>query len=336
VNQAAGKDNGYARTTDGKCGAWVKTSAGVQHTPNASNGGAAGLSGALTTTEIVGCSSPGNLFSLITFDITGLTGDATLADDFAVEVQLYLDKAPLGQLDGNDIYQRSKFIASVVAPADTFRIPQTQKSILIYKTKRGCFDKVVVIANPCTPLPVKFKSFTATRSNSTNVSVKWETASEQNSAGFAVERNVRGSWDEVAYIPSQAVAGNSNSVLTYQLNDLNAARGVSQYRIRQDDIDGAAKLSDIRSVRGEGQKGSTIVYPNPTDNGKVNIVFEGSEITKRNISVQDMSGRIVKQWNNYSNNNIQIENLSPGFYTVRIVDIGTGEQSVEKVVVNKR
>ena len=65
-------------------------------------------------------------------------------------------------------------------------------------------------------------------------------------------------------------------------------------------------------------------------------MFEGGEITKRNISVQDMSGRIVKQWNNYSNNNIQIENLSPGFYTVRIVDIGTGEQSVEKVVVNKR
>ncbi len=341
VNSSAGSDNGYNRKSDGKCGAWEKSSSSSEHTPGITNGATSTTGvGSMTTTEVLQCSNilpPPNYFSTITFDIVDAgTSGATLADDFPVEVQLFFDNNKNGIPDGPDTYQRSKFQANFLSAADTFRIPQSQFTILIYKTKRGCFDKVVKIANPCNPLPVHFKSFTATRSNSTNVSVKWETASEQNSAGFAVERNVRGSWDQVAYIPSQAVGGTSNSVLTYQLNDLNATRGVSQYRIRQDDIDGAAKLSDIRSVRGEGQKGSTIVYPNPTDNGKVNIVFEGGEITKRNISVQDMSGRIVKQWNNYSNNNIQIENLSPGFYTVRIVDIGTGEQSVEKVVVNKR
>jgi hypothetical protein len=341
VNSAAGTDNGYNRKSDGKCGAWEKSSSSSEHTPGITNGATSTTGvGSMTTTEVLLCSNvlpPPNYFSTITFDIVDAgTSGATIAEDFPVEVQLFFDNNKNGIPDGPDTYQRSKFQANFLSAADTFRIPQNQFTILIYRTKRGCFDKVVKIANPCVPLPVHFKSFTATRSNSTNVSVKWETASEQNSAGFAVERNVRGTWEQVAYIPSQAVGGTSNSVLTYQLNDLNATRGVSQYRIRQDDIDGAAKLSDIRSVRGEGQKGSTIVYPNPTDNGKVNIVFEGGEITKRNISVQDMSGRIVKQWNNYSNNNIQIENLSPGFYTVRIVDIGTGEQSVEKVVVNKR
>ncbi len=341
VNSSAGSDNGYNRKSDGKCGAWEKSSSSAEHTPGITNGATStSTGGTMTSTEILQCSNvlpPPNYFSTITFDISDAgTSGATVLDDFPVEVQLIFDNNKNGIQDLGDTYQRSKFQANFLSAADTFRIPQTQFTILIYKTKRGCYDKVVKIANPCNPLPVKFKSFTATRSNSTNVSVKWETASEQNSAGFAVERNVRGSWDQVAYIPSQAVGGTSSSALTYQLNDLNAARGVSQYRIRQEDIDGVVKLSDIRSVRGEGQKGSTIVYPNPTDNGKVNIVFEGGEITKRNISVQDMSGRIVKQWNNYSNNNIQIENLSPGFYTVRIVDIGTGEQSVEKVVVNKR
>jgi len=120
------------------------------------------------------------------------------------------------------------------------------------------------------------------------------------------------------------------------VNDLNAAKGISQYRIRQVDLDGMAKISDIRSVRGEGQKGSTIVYPNPSDDGKVNVVFEGGAIAKRNITVQDMSGRIIKEWKNYTNNNIQIENLTPGFYTIRIVNIETGEQDVQKAVVNKR
>jgi hypothetical protein len=50
----------------------------------------------------------------------------------------------------------------------------------------------------------------------------------------------------------------------------------------------------------------------------------------------DMNGRMIKQYKGISNNNIQIENLNAGIYTVRIVDIQTGEQVVEKFVVNKR
>ena len=199
-------------------------------------------------------------------------------------------------------------------------------------------DSVFVAFDPaaCGPLPVKFKSFTAVRTNRTNVNIKWETVTEENSAGFAIERKIKDEWEQVAFLPTQAKDGNSTSILTYLYSDLNATKGVSQYRIRQGDLDGTTKLSDIRSVRGEGQKGTTIVYPNPSSDGRVNVVFEGGEITKRDISVQDMNGRIIKQWKNYSNNNIQIENLSPGFYTIRIVDAGTGELTVEKLVVNKR
>ncbi|TMI66298.1 MAG: T9SS type A sorting domain-containing protein [Bacteroidetes bacterium] len=187
----------------------------------------------------------------------------------------------------------------------------------------------------CAALPVGMKSFNAKRSNRTNVNVSWETVSEQNSAGFVVERNVNGNWEQVADVPSQAVGGNSSSLLVYTVNDLNPAKGISQYRIRILDLDGVAKLSDIRSVRGEGQKGTTIVYPNPSNDGKVNVVFQG-EFAKRDVTVQDMSGRIIKQWRNFTNNNIQIDNLTPGFYTIRIVDTETGEQNVEKVVVNNR
>ena len=53
-------------------------------------------------------------------------------------------------------------------------------------------------------------------------------------------------------------------------------------------------------------------------------------------SVIDMSGRTVKQMKGVTNNNIQIDNLNAGFYTVRIVNTETGEQVVEKFVVNKR
>jgi hypothetical protein len=185
------------------------------------------------------------------------------------------------------------------------------------------------------PLPVNLKTFTAVRSNRSSVALRWETATEQNNSGFAVDRKTNGGWEEIAFVPTQALEGNSSTSLAYQFSDPNGFKSISQYRIRQVDFDGMAKLSDIRSVRGEGQNNSTIVYPNPSSDGKVNVVFEG-DMAKRNITVQDMSGRIVKEWRSYTNNNIQIENLTPGFYTIRIVNIETGEQDVEKAVVNKR
>ena len=91
----------------------------------------------------------------------------------------------------------------------------------------------------------------------------------------------------------------------------------------------------IRSVRGEGQKSNTIIYPNPSGDGKVNIVFEGAN-SIRDVSLMDVSGKTLKQWKGVTNNNIQIDNLNSGFYTVRIVNVETGEQVVEKFIVNKR
>jgi Secretion system C-terminal sorting domain len=191
------------------------------------------------------------------------------------------------------------------------------------------------LADPaCIPLPVDMKSFTAARTQS-NVLLKWETSTEQNSKGFAVERNIKGTWEQIGFVLSQAPGGNSSAVLAYQFVDFNNAKGVSQYRIKQVDLDNKAKFSEIRSVRGDGQLGKTIVYPNPTADGKVNIVFEDKNVT-RDIAVSDMSGRIIKQMKSVTNNNIIIDNLTPGMYSIRIVAVETGEQIVEKVIVNKR
>jgi hypothetical protein len=88
-------------------------------------------------------------------------------------------------------------------------------------------------------------------------------------------------------------------------------------------------------VRAGGQKGKTIVYPNPSNDGKVNVVFEDKDAS-RNISLTDMNGRVIKQWKNVVSNTLQIENLLTGFYTLRILNSETGGQIVEKIVVKNR
>jgi hypothetical protein len=333
VNQSPGVDNGFARLFDGKCGAWDKTSAQVNHTPGAANGTAAGQVGDLTTAQFVQCNSgPG--VSLVRYNITAVSGSATVADDFPVEVQLYYDFGTIGSLDGADTYQSSLFDANLTDPEKSFVIQQTQPVILVYRTKRGCFDKVVSLINGCIALPVNLKSFTATRNHSV-VALKWETVSEDNSGGFAVERNINGTWQQVGYVPTQANNGNSQTLLTYTYNDANNIKGISQYRLREIDLNNKISYSAVRAVRGEGQIGKTIVYPNPSTDGKVNVVFEDAT-TKRDVSVIDLGGRVIRQWKGITNNNLQIDNLGSGIYTIRISIPETGEMIVEKVVVSKR
>ena len=191
-----------------------------------------------------------------------------------------------------------------------------------------------VVEAICSALPVTLRSFTAARNNS-NVDLKWETETEQNSRGFYLERNFGNKWEMVGFINTKAVNGNSNSSLTYNYTDINDSRGITQYRLRQIDLDGKQAYSPVRAVRAGGQKGKTIVYPNPSSDGKVNVVFPDIN-TIRDVSLMDMNGRVVKQWKRITNNNIQIDNLIAGFYTIRVVDTETGEQTVEKIVVKKR
>jgi hypothetical protein len=185
------------------------------------------------------------------------------------------------------------------------------------------------------PLPVSFKSFTASR-NSNAVSINWTTASETNNLGFEIQRLIgSGNWQTVSFVNTKALNGSSATGLSYSFTDQNPTRGISQYRIKQVDIDQRARFSDIRAVRGLGQMVKTIVYPNPSLSGsKVNVLFDDKDGT-RDVSLIDMSGRVIRQWKGFTNNNLQIENLTSGIYNLRVILRETGEQGIEKIVVNK-
>jgi len=192
-----------------------------------------------------------------------------------------------------------------------------------------------LFSNLCGALPVQLTYFNAKRTNGGNVSLSWQTAQELNSSGFEIQRQVGdGNWQVIAFVNSQAINGNSNSPLTYSYIDNNSSNAITQYRLRTVDLDGSSKFSDIKSVRGDGQASRIILYPNPSSDGKIKVIFEDMRGT-RDVSLTDMSGRIVKQWQGVTNNNLEINNLITGYYSLRIVNRETGEQSVEKMVVNK-
>jgi hypothetical protein len=179
---------------------------------------------------------------------------------------------------------------------------------------------------------VHFSSFNATRSNSSAVSISWTTAQEQNSKGFYVQKNVNGVWTNVAFVPSQAQGGNSISALNYTYTDANTEKGITQYRIQQVDFDGKVGYSNIKAIRGDGNLAKIVVYPNPSSDGKVNIVFEDNT-TIRDVIVNDMQGKIVRSFRGISNNILVVEKLTTGFYTIKVINRATNAASMHKVVI---
>ena len=188
--------------------------------------------------------------------------------------------------------------------------------------------------SPGSTLPVTFGTFAAQRKTSSSVFLVWNTLSEQNNKGFYVQRNTGSGWKDAGFVFSQTTNGYSSSNLVYEFKDVNSEKATTQYRILQVDNDGHGKYSDIRLVRGEVNTGKVVLYPNPSNTGKVSIAFDSN--SERDIIVHDMSGRIVKQLTNVTNSNVVIDGLKSGFYTIQMLDLSTNEMTREKLVVNTK
>ncbi len=289
--------------------------------------------GSLNTSAVTICGNP------LKVNIGSAAGPALA---YPITFTLYEDVAPGGYNAGDvplgnvvtmtapNTYQGG--VSQITAPSlsnNSFK-----NYIVAIRPANNCFQPKYV-QSFCSTLPTSLLSFSAARNN-TQVNLKWTTTSEQNSKGFDIERMIgNGSWENIGTVNTKAPGGNSSADLFYTYIDNNNFKGISQYRLKQIDLDNRSKISEIRSVRGEDQKsGSVFVYPNPS-NGKVNVVFENNNNAIHDLSLNDMIGRTIKQWKGVTANSIQIDNLAPGIYSLRVVNRVTGNQTVEKIAVNK-
>lgn len=358
-----GSDNGYVRLRDGQCGTWEKASAQKNHTPGQSNG-STGLTGSLVAnTTLVNDQANNRL--VIGYRVTSGTASAfpytvQVVEDFSVSTasdlantpnkdERYLTNSILDEGDKEEYVDPTFYNSANTSFTFYYANPRvspfayltghsgpttTRGFHVFFLTPQGCFDQRQYLAAQNIILPVSFKSFTAKR-NKQNVVLSWQTATEQNNAGFAIERNINGNWTEIAFVPSQANGGNSSSELSYTYNDLNNHKGISQYRIRQNDLDAKTSYSVIRSVQGEGAGPKLVIYPNPSVDGRVQLVFEDAN-NSRHIVISDLSGRIVRQINNVLNSSLSIDGLNAGVYTARVINQATGESVLQKFVIQQK
>ena len=203
-------------------------------------------------------------------------------------------------------------------------------------TNVNSFSPFAIASIQAAALPVTLASFTAKPTPDNKVSLAWVTSTEQVNKGFRIERqagNDNGKFEQIGFVGSKAKDGNSQSTLTYNFIDAAPKVGAASfYRLVQEDLDGTKTYSEVRVVKLNGQSVS-MVFPNPS-NGAVNI-SRTADGRKMNIQVIDQSGRIVGQVNNITDANYRMNISQSGVYTIKMTYPETGEQSIQRVVVQK-
>lgn len=143
------------------------------------------------------------------------------------------------------------------------------------------------------PLPVTFSHIAAHRRED-GVLVQWRTSTEENNAGFHIERGTLGGtreqgglqWQDIAHIPG---GPNGAYERSYQHVD---PEGGAYYRIRQVDLDGNQQYSEVVAVADAPDPGlaSLRVWPNPArDPCQFEFVLGGAVPVR--LALHDLAGR---------------------------------------------
>ena len=177
-------------------------------------------------------------------------------------------------------------------------------------------------------LPVELKNIKVSKKNAA-AELSWQTATENNNSHFNIER----SDDGVKFGKLDAVKGHgtTNIVQDYTFTDDAPLKNINYYRLRQVDFDGKETVSKTVSINFDGKgQGKAKVYPTLVKD-VVNI--ELAQDTKAEISVRDLTGRVVLTQNTEgaTNTSLNLSNLNSGMY---LLSIRTNE-GVETVKIQK-
>ena len=196
----------------------------------------------------------------------------------------------------------------------------------IYFHNTGSTDVFGCLVPEGGPLPITMKSFSVQR-NGGSVIVNWQTAYELNGQSIEIQQLTASGFITVGAV----MATNNISGSNYTYTVKNSQKEVTQYRLRLLSKDAAATYSEIKSVKGAGVAIDFTIYPNPAvRNAQVSI----TDITEpTDVQVIDNTGRLVKKIAIKNSNTIQLNDLQPGLYRVRLLNSTTGEAVTKNLTI---
>ncbi|RYE14988.1 MAG: T9SS type A sorting domain-containing protein, partial [Sphingobacteriales bacterium] len=184
----------------------------------------------------------------------------------------------------------------------------------------------------CVVVPVTLSSFIGFWEGK-NAKLKWVTQTESNNRGFEVQRSLDGR----DYITIGMVQGygNSNSVRTYNFEDVQAGSipGYLHYRLKQIDYDGRFTFSNIVLLKNENH-GIFTIYPNPVK-GTMFVKLADPSSAAKKYQLFNSVGRMIRTGlvtgDVFS---IDAKSLPSGTYLLKLMDTSGKMLALGKALVN--
>jgi surface protein len=202
------------------------------------------------------------------------------------------------------------------------------------------FSEFVLASNDSSnPLPVEMAGFDATVDDGT-VALFWQTASEQNNAGFRIQRRVgegekAGAWMRVGTVDG---AGTTSEAQSYRFTDaeLPYEADALTYRLKQVDTDGSTSYSETITVeRGVDKVQLLGTAPNPARQ-RATVRYALPEEQDITVRLYDVLGRQVRtvvdgRQEGRHEQAVDVSELPSGVYVLRLE--ADGQVRTQKLTV---
>jgi hypothetical protein len=175
------------------------------------------------------------------------------------------------------------------------------------------------------PLPVTFMGIVAKKESENQVNVLWDVADEIDVKGYQVERSTNGvEFSSIGFVTAHGKSA-------YSFSDNQAVSGTVYYRVKNVDLDGKFKYSNV--VRVSGKRSLNVkMFPMPATSD-VTLQHDRTG-NNASLTITTMDGRTVKQMPIASGSyqtKVTLNAMAPGMYLVRLDD-GNGAVETVKLV----
>lgn len=188
-------------------------------------------------------------------------------------------------------------------------------------------------------LPVEFAAFQVTADDGRAL-LSWQTASETNNAGFAVEHREgeTGRWRKIDFVDGMGTTAQPHS---YQVRTEPLQAGRHAFRLRQIDIDGTTHPGPEQSVIIAHNQGLSLSGPNPIPKGQISTVTVTTEVAQTvDVALYNVLGQRVQTVLSSRitperpfRTQVSTSNLSSGVYFLRAE--GVSVKKTQRLVITR-
>lgn len=319
LTNSVGTNNGYFRSSDGLCGAWLKSDSPGQHTPGSTNGLAGSLNPAnqVSIAAVVSQYPSDPTKALLSYNIT-----AAPAGAFPAIVEVYTDLGIADQWDVNDVLVDTRTITSTLAGNQYIILPSWDVAVIIVvKSASDCYNKTLPVGNYWSVLPVQLISFQGNVDTKNKVSLQWRIENNRTVDQFEVQRSHDGREFKTVGI---VFASEKSNIEDYMFYETISSFEKVMYRLKMIDKNNNVSYSKTLAFQNKAVTTNSIkIFNNPVVD---QLIFNYTAFASRiiDIKVYDMSGRVMisGKVNSLEGNNMisfpLASTLKPSTYVVAV------------------